>query len=324
MRRKILALVIIAVLGINGMSGNAACASQEVMEQAGTELDDTEIDDTEQEGMEEDDTDDSDSDQTVTGDSGTLEQGVFRQKFGSSSTRKDIQKAFDKIKDGTAKKVEVTLEGNIQLQGRLIVYSNTTINAHGAVITQKSKSGSIIKSATAEDYGEVPYKQGYQKTENIKISGGSWNGAQISGQVIRFVHSTNVFLDELTVTNCTSTGHLITFEGVNTGTIQNCKLVGHEGMGKIKEAIHLDIVHSPKTTPGLMEHEYDDLPDRNIVIKNNKIINSANGVGSHAAVDGIYHQNISIIGNVFDGIKNTSMRLYNYKNVIVAAPLFAL
>ena len=143
MRGKILALAVAFTVGISGMSGNAACASQgtEVMKEAediglsATALDDTEVDDTEPDGMEEGDTDNSGPDQGVTGDTGTLEKGVFRQTFGSSSTRKEIQKAFDKIKNGTAQKVEVTLEGNIQIQGRLIVYS-TIGRAYGYKLHQ--------------------------------------------------------------------------------------------------------------------------------------------------------------------------------------------
>ena len=306
MRSKMLAFAIALAVSISGIQENIVWASEKfetVQETEDTE--DTESDETVTED------DGSGAEGIVTADLGILQNGVFRQTFDSSCTRKDIQKAFDNIKNGTAEKVEITLKGNIEIKGRLIVYSNTAIDARNAVITQKAVSGSILKSATAEDYGKLPHEEGYKATENIKVTGGTWNGAKISGQVIRFVHSSNVTLEGLTVTNCTSTGHLI-------AVIQNCTLTGHAEMENIKEAIHLDIVHSQKTTPGLMEHEYDDLPDRNIVIRKNRITNSSNGVGSHAAVDGVYHQNIRIENNVFDNIGNTALRLYNYKNVLVS------
>ncbi|MCI9081572.1 MAG: hypothetical protein HFI70_04485 [Lachnospiraceae bacterium] len=313
MKRKMLAFAIALAVGISGIQGNMVYASETYQA-----IDETEITVSDDEVNDEVSDDEGEPAEMITKDTGTLENRIFRQTFGSSCNRSDIQKAFDNIKNGTADKVEITLEGNIEIKGRLIVYSNTVIDARRAVITQKAVSGSILKSATAEDYGKLPHGNGYQATENIKVMGGTWNGAKISGQVIRFVHSSNVTLEGLKVSNCTSTGHLITLEGVENAVIQNCTLTGHDEMENIKEAIHLDIVHSQKTTPGLLEHEYDDLPDKNIVIRNNKITNSANGVGSHAAVDGVYHQNIRIENNQFDNIRNTAVRLYNYKNVLAS------
>lgn len=329
MKGRGLALVLALSLIVSGLQGNTVYAGRETKDaQMGDVIEDVDPEDEEMEDeeLEDDEPQDDEPDNTVTDDSGTLvtgddgflKDGVFYQTFDSSCNWKDIQTAFDHTKNGTAEKVEITLKGQIQVKGRLIVYSNTTIHANDAVITQKGSGSSILKSATAEDYGPVAHYDGYRSTQNIKILGGTWNGMKKSGQVIRFVHATNVFLEGLTVSGCTTSGHLITFEGVDTGTIHKCTLIGHSGMGNIKEAIHLDIVHSQKTTPGLFNYEYDDLPDRNISIRNNIIVDSANGVGSHAAVDGVYHQNISIVGNVFRNIRNTSIRLYNYKNVLVS------
>lgn len=331
MKGKRLALALALAVAVSGLQGNTAYAGRdtkdtEIKDDIADEdvmdddiMDDDEIEDGGEKDPNPDDMVTDDTGTIVTADDGYLKDGVFYQTFDSSCNWKDIQKAFDHTKNGTANKVEVTLKGDIQVRGRLIVFSNTTIHAQNAVITQMVSSGSILKSATAEDYGPVAHYDGYKSTENIKVLGGTWNGSKKSGQVIRFVHSTNVYLEGLTVSGCTTSGHLVTFEGVDTGTIHKCTLIGHKDMGNIKEAIHLDIVHSQKTTPGLFNYEYDDLPDRNIYIRNNTIIDSANGVGSHAAVDGIYHQNINIIGNVFRNIRNTSIRMYNYKNVLAAS-----
>lgn len=316
MKGKGLALALSLALAVSGLQGNTAYAGNgtEDIEMRDDIMDD---DDTEDDIVDDNGNKDDDPEPIVTNDDGILKDGVLYQTFDSSCHWKEIQRAFDHTKNGTAKRVEVTLKGDIQVRGRLIVYSDTTIYAQGARITQTAQSGSILKSATAEDYGPVAHQDGYNSTRNIRVYGGTWNGSKISGQVIRFVHSTNVLLDGLTVSGCTPTGHIITFEGVDTGTIRNCNLIGHKDMGSIKEAIHLDIVHSQKTTPGLFSYEYDDLPDRNINIRNNTIVDSANGVGSHAAVNGVYHQNINMVGNTFRNISNTSIRLYNYKNVLV-------
>lgn len=248
---------------------------------------------------------------------GTFKNGVYKQTFDSSSTRVEIQNALNCIKDGTAKKVEITLKGKISINGGLVVYSNTTINAKGAVITETSSNGSLLASATARNYGDASYKKGYKKTENITIKGGKWDGSKKAGQVIRFVHSSNVMLDGLTVVNCTNRGHLISLEGVNTATVQNCTLKGHSGMRDVKEAIHLDIVHNETTTPDLESGEYDDLPDRNITITENKITDAPNAIGSHGAVNGVYHQDITISKNTISNIRSIPIKIYNYKNVTV-------
>lgn len=245
------------------------------------------------------------------------QDGVYRAVFDGTSTRKNIQKVLNMVRDGTTEKLEVTLTGNIELDGGLVVYSNTTIHAEGAVIKSTSSGASLITSATAKDYGAVIYEAGYQKTQNITIMGGTWDGGRLSAQVVRFVHSSNVVLDGLTVMNCTDKGHLITLEGVNQALVQNCTVIGHSDMGLYKEAIHLDIVHNSVTSPHLMSEEYDDLPDRNITIINNIIKDASNGIGSHAAVRGVYHQNIVIANNDFSNISEMALPIFNYKNTTI-------
>ncbi|MCI8483824.1 MAG: right-handed parallel beta-helix repeat-containing protein [Lachnospiraceae bacterium] len=246
---------------------------------------------------------------------GTLQNGVYRDTFDSSNSKADIQKALNCIVDGTAEKVEITLKGTISINGGLVVYSNTTIDARGAVIKETSSNGSLIASATARNYAGTFYKKGYKNTENITIKGGKWDGNKRAGQVVRFVHSTNVVLDGLTIVNCTNKGHLLSLEGVDTAVVKNCVLKGHRDMKDVKEAIHLDIVHNQVTTPDLERKEYDDLPNRNITITKNKITDAPNAIGSHGAVKGVYHQNIVISNNTISNIRAIPIKIYNYKNV---------
>lgn len=248
---------------------------------------------------------------------GASRTGVYRAVFDGTSTKKDIQTVLNMIRDGEAEKLEVTLTGNIELNGGLVVYSNTTINATGATIKSTSSNAALLASATAKNFGNVMYEDGYQKTQNITVIGGTWDGNGVIGQIVRFVHSSNVVLDGLMVKNCTNTGHLITFEGVSQALVQNCTVIGHSGMGQYKEAIHLDIVHNSVTTPNLMSGEYDDLPNRNITIRNNVIKDAANGIGSHGAVRGVYHQNIVIANNDISNIREMALLIFNYKNITI-------
>lgn len=247
-----------------------------------------------------------------------VQNGVCRATFDGTSTKKEIQSALNLIRDGQASQVELTLRGNIQINGGLVVYSNTTINATGATITETTSGGSLLTSATARYYGSVPYSAGYQKTQNIKVIGGTWDGSRSAGQVIRFVHSSNVEIDGVTVKNCTDTGHLITLEGVRQATVKNSTLLGHSGMGASKEALHIDIVHSTQTTPSLQSDEYDDLPDRDITITNNVIKDVPNAIGSHGSVQGVYHQNIVITNNQISNVSNVALPIFNYRNVTIS------
>lgn len=251
-------------------------------------------------------------------DTENLQDGVYRVTFDGSNTRKEIQSALNLIRDGVANKLEITLRGNIQIDGGLVVYSNTTIDATGATIEAKRSNGTLLASATAKYYGTVPYADGYQKTQNIKIIGGTWDGKKSIGQVIRFVHSSNVELDGLTVKNCKDSGHVITFEGVKQATVKNCTVIGQEGMVSSKEAIHFDIVHSTQTTPDLISSEYDDLPCKDITITNNIIKDAPNAIGSHGAVQGVYHQNIVISDNQISDISNVALPIFNYRNVTIS------
>lgn len=249
---------------------------------------------------------------------GVLENGVYKQTFTSSSSGRDIQEALNYTKEGKAQKVEITLKGKIEINGRLTVYSNTTINAEGAVIREADSNGALLVSATARDFEGRGYKSGYKTTENITVNGGTWDGAKSAGQVIHFVHATNVTLNGLTVKNCTDQGHLISLEGVDTATVKGCTLTGYSKMADVKEAIHLDIVHSEVTTPDLEKKEYDDLPNRNITITNNVVSDVPNAIGSHGAVEGIHHQNITITNNKLNNIKFVPIKIYNYKNVTIS------
>ena len=72
-----------------------------------------------------------------------VQNGVYRATFDGTSTKKEIQSALNLIRDGQASQVEITLRGNIQINGGLVVYSNTTINATGATITETTSGGSL-------------------------------------------------------------------------------------------------------------------------------------------------------------------------------------
>ncbi len=242
---------------------------------------------------------------------------VYEAVFGPSSSREEIQEALDYRKNGRAKKLVITLRGNIAIDGSLYVYSDTTINAYGATITQTKKKASLLASATAARFGSYGYKTGYQMTKNITVNGGVWNGAKKAGQIIHFIHASNITLQGMTVINCTPTGHLISLEGVNTALVSGCVLTGHGEMGASKEALHLDIVHNKETTPGLRMEEYDDLACVNITIRGNTITNVPNAIGSHGAVNGVYHKNIVISNNHIANIGSIGIKLFNYKNTSV-------
>ncbi|MBS6559709.1 MAG: right-handed parallel beta-helix repeat-containing protein [Clostridiales bacterium] len=226
------------------------------------------------------------------------------------ATRADIQRALNR--NSTSDRMHLTVKipaGNYFLDQTLYVYSNTTVIADENAIFTLDPEKKIMLSSYNYKYD----KGGYEHIKNVEINGGQWDGSGASGEMIRFIHGQNITIRNVTVRNVSGGAHELTFAGVKNGLIENCHLGDYRGeYTKIKEAIHLDVVHNQYLVPGTVT--YDDTANQDIIIRNNTIENYPRGIGSHSFVEGVYQKNITITGNTLKNIAEEAINIYGYEN----------
>lgn len=259
---------------------------------------------------------------TIVKQNNALEKKTVTAQSGCSS--KELQKLLDENQDG---KYDLTVEipaGTYQLEHALYVRANTTIHASdGAQLIKMSGYGAMIEDFVFDDEG------GYQTNSNITIDGGVWDStptmnAKSGTETFRFIHCSGITIKNLTVCNVPSGSHLIVFAGVQNAKVTNCKFYGYgargDGSGSAKEAVQLDVVHSAKEVPTNQSSriKWDDLPCDQITISDCEFYNYSRGIGSHTAVAGRQHTNVTIQNNYFHDLTDSAIRLYNYKDSVVS------
>ena len=242
----------------------------------------------------------------------------------SGCTAKELQNILNENMDG---KYNLTVEipsGTYQFDHTIYVWPNTTIHAaSGAKIIKMSGYGAMIEDVIIEDKGS------YDTSSNITIDGGIWDStptmtAKEGTESFRFIHCSDITVKNLTVCNVPSGSHLVVFAGVRNAQVSNCKFYGYgvngDGVGSPKEAVQLDVVHSAKEVPTNQSSriKWDDTPCDQITISDCEFYNYSRGIGSHTAVAGRPHTNVTIKNNSFHDLTDSAVRLYNYKDTIVS------
>lgn len=224
------------------------------------------------------------------------------------STTDDIQSALSLNAANSSRHLTVKVPaGTYILDKALFIYSNTTLELdENTTFILKSEKYKVMISSYNYKYD----KGGYDQVKNVEVIGGNWDGNGTSGEMMRFIHGTNITVKNANIYNVGNGSHLITFAGVKNGVIQNCTLSGYHGTA-VKEAIHLDIVHNNQWVPGTVT--YDDTANDTILIQNNTVFDYPRAVGSHSSVKGVYHKNVVIQNNTFKDLTNEAVNLYGYK-----------
>lgn len=221
-------------------------------------------------------------------------EGITLSPSGDTTGVTD-RKAFQAALDAGG---AVTLDrGNYYIDKVVVIkQSGTAINAAGATITQITPGTGLVHTF-ANGAG------GWDAVSGISINGGWWVGssdvpADGLGYSSFFIkHANNVRLSNMTISNSYK-GHLIELAGVKGCIIEKCTLGGHTVGTGSKEAIQLDNTSGASATPSATP--YDGTGCEDITIKNNSITYAGIGIGSHSAVYGHFHSNISICGNTMN------------------------
>ena len=234
----------------------------------------------------------------------------------ADSTSTELQNLLDYNKLNEYNLTIQIPSGQYYLNKELRIYSNTTIlAAPDARFIKNHEKGSMIANDLTNDKG------GYTASSHITIKGGIWDSGNATKgtESFRFIHATDITIQNATICNVPEGSKLILFAGVKNSKIDGCKLYGYSGIWP-KEAIQLDIVHDDVLVPSMQGSylHYDDLACDGIMISNNEIYNYPRAIGSHSSVKGVFHKNITITNNNIHDVDEAAIKAYNYVNLLIS------
>lgn len=244
----------------------------------------------------------------------------------------------------------------ITVTNTLFIYSNTIIEATGAII-YKDNVSSGNSSFFINDGVDKNTIGGYELTKNIYINGGTFNGGDLSkggklANAITLVHASNVYIQNVNFKNIIA-GHAIELNAVKNAVIQNCTFnstLRPSSVGSDKQinsmALQLDMAHdcggvyADKGAEHVIcgDHQstlegyvLDDYGCSDIKILCNKFNNEktefekysiAVGTGKSLTTEidgkfGIYQTNIEISGNEIYDCDLAALKLAGVRNLTV-------
>ncbi|MDE6759072.1 MAG: right-handed parallel beta-helix repeat-containing protein [Lachnospiraceae bacterium] len=224
------------------------------------------------------------------------------------SDRKDDTSAIQKLLDEATENDTIVIKfpaGTYYISRPLYIQSNTKLQLNSKATIRRSNHGLGHNMLRTSDASHVSTGYpGYTLAHNITITGGTWDGGDISkakqtSNLIYIGHSSNVTISNATIKNCYG-AHSVEFAGVKNGTVKNCNFYGfrYDSDRFTSEAIQIDVCYkdrsSGKWTPGF---ELDKTACTNILIENNTIKDYPRGIGAHHVLKGHYSTNITIRNN---------------------------
>jgi hypothetical protein len=230
---------------------------------------------------------------------------------------------FEKQGGGTL----VITKGTYIISNTVYVPSNVTIKLEDGVRiekgiktgTDKFKASSSIFQLIRPSYSTKKGAYGmYDGEKNIKFIGQgdviidlnyiTDNIAIISG------HNKNISIENIRFQNMQS-GHFIEMDATDTATIRNNEFINSKpSLKRNKEAINLDT--PDRSTEGWSQEwsKFDKTPNKNVTIGNNQFYNLDRAVGTHKYSGNKYHNNILIINNKIEKMRQDPIRVLNWSN----------
>jgi parallel beta-helix repeat protein len=229
---------------------------------------------------------------------------------GQADDAPAIQAALDAARDAGGGEVQVP-GGIYGTASTLLIYSNTRlVLAPTARIVRIAEFGNMLRPGVTE-------VAAYDGAHDIEIVGGTWdhNGDVITkgSTVLTFGHAKRVTIRDLAIIN-TRENHCIEINAVKHARILNCRFERQVGE-RHSEAVQIDLMLSSTQFPayGL----YDNTPCEDVLIQGCTFLDWSRGIGTHSYADGVYHKNIRIIGNHFEGLYHEAIRGLYWDNATV-------
>lgn len=168
----------------------------------------------------------------------------------------------------------------------------------------------------------------YNGNGNIKIVGGTIIGGNCS-----FCHARNIEFNNIHFLNCLN-DHILEIASINNLVVDGCIFEGVVLQSESRnyvEYVQIDDM-TRNNFPWFSDSTnitYDNTPNTNFEIKNNKFIAPSEegytfytAVGGHSAITDKIHTNINIYHNVFSGNTNNAIRLRNVDKVNIFSNVF--
>lgn len=222
--------------------------------------------------------------------------------------------------------------GSYYMTSTLYVYSNTTINATGAVFYKQDtiNDGTTSYGAMLEAYLDDTIS-GYNGSHDITINGGTWDSKPVvelrnGTETFRFIHCKNISISNAVLRNVPVGSHLLVLAGTQNAKITGCTFYGYKNWSTTtthKEALQLDVTHSITEVPTNQVTEnatnvWDDTPCDNVEVSGCSFYKFSRGIGSHTAVAGTFHTNVKIKNNYFYYLSDAALKLFNYKDATIS------
>lgn len=224
----------------------------------------------------------------------------------------DIQKALDYTRDFAREASPMTVilpKGTYGIFGTLNLYSNTTLDLSGSVLTRNENSGSILRFGRGSDRNT-----GYSGYRNITVKNGTLDGGKKgTASLMRFAHAGNIQILSVKFRNTKNVQHLLTFAAAENVLIDSCSfsdMTFSTASSSNSEAVQIDILNPHHFT----DNVYDGTRTKNVTVSNCSFKNVVRGVGTHSAIVGYYFDNMNITDNVFSGIAGYAVNALNYRN----------
>ena len=285
----------------------------------------------------------------------------FRNKteknFTITTVTEPYQEKYTDASDYTKRKVYYTLmsymeqleyagggtitvkAGNYEVTNNICIPSNVTIRMeNGVTFTKKGTTAtdicyakSIFTIVPPSKDGTVKTISGYNGSHDVKIIGTGMvrmNCANVKNcMALVMGHARNITIEGITFQNEYGS-HFMELNSSCNVTIEKCTFEGFKVLDKksYKECINVD--GTDLNTDGFNYDwsAHDKTICKNILIQNTTFKNIGTAIGSHTySANGqtqLYHENVRILNNTFDGTYNAAIRALNWKDTVISGNSF--
>lgn len=229
--------------------------------------------------------------------------------------------------------------GNYAVTNNICIPSNVTMTLENGVTFTKTGTTatdicyakSVFTLVPPSKDGTIKTIGGYNGTHDVKIIGqgvariNCANVRNCMGLVIG--HGKNILIQGITFQNQYGS-HFVELNSSNQVTFEKCTFEGFKPLDQKghKECINID--GNDLVTDGFNYDwsAHDMMTCKDIFIRNNVFKNIGTAVGSHTysvkAGAQLYHQNVQILNNTFDGTYNAAIRALNWKDMLAKGNTF--